>query len=383
MSEYQLADYASMLGNQERITAYHEAIRAAVRPGAVVLEIGTGTGCMALMACQQGASRVYAIEPADAIVVARQAARDNGFADRIVFHRARSTDVTLPERCDVLICDLRGSSSFYSTHLTDLMDARERLLKKDAIWICQTDTFYAAVCAAPNGRSQVESSWDGSRWGLNLNSALRYAYNNYSRQRFRPQDLLSASQPWGRIDYPNLVSPHVRGRIVLTVERPGVAQGFALWFEAALHGGFRFSNAPDKPASVYANQFVPWPKTVTLQTGDEIDLRIDVVLSGISYEWTWETTIRRSGQAQPLEKFRQSTFQGHLNDAEDFRRSSPEHRPAVTPTVQEQRFLLERIDGQTTQGELAAALRARFPDRFPNDDKALARVKNTVGGLGS
>lgn len=371
-----------MLGNPDRMTAYHQAICAAVRPGDVVLEIGTGTGCMALMACQQGASRVYALEPADAIMVARQAAKDNGFADRIVFHRAVSTDIVLPERCDVLICDLRGSSSFYSTHLTDLMDARARLLKPDARWVCQTDTFFATVCAAPDGRSQVEKLWDGSQWGLNLGSALRYAYNNYSRQRFRPEDFLTASQPWGRIDYPNLVSPHVRGHVGLTVERPGLAQGLAIWFEATLFGGARFSNAPDKPASVYANQFLPWPKTVTLQTGDEVDLRIDVVLSGLSYEWTWETVIRRPGQAQPLEKFRQSTFLGHMHDPEDLRKISILHRPVVTPLVEEERFLLERIDGRTSQADLATALRARFPDRFPDDAKALSRVRRTVAGLG-
>jgi hypothetical protein len=44
---------------------------------------------------------------------------------------------------------------------------------------------------------------------------------------------------------------------------------------------------------------------------------------------------------------------------------------------------LERIDGQRAQGELAAALRARFPERFADDAAALARVLRTVRAVGA
>ena len=57
----------------------------AVTDGSVVLDIGTGTGIFAMLACRYGARKVYAIDPNGAIEVAREIARDNGFDDRIEF----------------------------------------------------------------------------------------------------------------------------------------------------------------------------------------------------------------------------------------------------------------------------------------------------------
>jgi hypothetical protein len=263
------------------------------------------------------------------------------------------------------------------------MDARERLLTADARWICQRDTFYAAVVEAPGGRSELDCQWDSARWGLDLGSARRYAEHTPIRRRFNAEALLTPSAPWSEIDYPRVVSPHVRGGATLTAARSGPAQGLAIWFEAALFGGARFSNAPHRPPTVYGNQFLPWPTTVALLAGDQIDLRIEVVLSAQIYEWVWTTHVRRPGVAEPVAEFKQSSFQSHLLDADGLRRGTPAYRPVLSQAAAEECFLLERIDGQRTQGELAAALRARFPERFPDEASALARVIRAVHNMGS
>src|ERR1044072_3398578 len=110
MSDYDVNAYGRMLTDEARISAYIAAMRSAVRPGDVVLELGTGTGVMALIACQCGASKVYALEPSDAISIAQAAAKANGFSDRIVFLRTLSSHIDLPEKGHVLISDLRGAS---------------------------------------------------------------------------------------------------------------------------------------------------------------------------------------------------------------------------------------------------------------------------------
>ena len=77
--------YGFMIADNARMDAYVEALRRAVGSDSVVVDIGAGTGVFSLLACQFGARRVYAIEPAVAIQVAREIAAANGYADRIEF----------------------------------------------------------------------------------------------------------------------------------------------------------------------------------------------------------------------------------------------------------------------------------------------------------
>lgn len=64
---YSVSAYGDMITCEPRLSAYAEALRQAVRPGCTVIDLGAGTGIFALLACQYGAGRVTAIEPADAI----------------------------------------------------------------------------------------------------------------------------------------------------------------------------------------------------------------------------------------------------------------------------------------------------------------------------
>jgi len=88
---YSLHFYGQMLADTPRMDAYLAALRQAVKPDSVVLDLGCGPGVFALMACKFGARRVYAVEPDNIISVAREAAVANGCADRIEFFESLST----------------------------------------------------------------------------------------------------------------------------------------------------------------------------------------------------------------------------------------------------------------------------------------------------
>ena len=71
-----------MIADRPRTAAFMQAMRATIRPGAVVMDIGTGPGIMAVLACELGAAKVYAIEPSEVIQLAREIAAANHCADR-------------------------------------------------------------------------------------------------------------------------------------------------------------------------------------------------------------------------------------------------------------------------------------------------------------
>ena len=90
---YSVHDYGAMIADRVRMEAYAEALRQAVKPGSVVLDLGSGAGIFALLACRLGARHVYAIEPSDIIEVGREIAAANSYSGRITFVQQRSEQV--------------------------------------------------------------------------------------------------------------------------------------------------------------------------------------------------------------------------------------------------------------------------------------------------
>ena len=101
--------YSKMEGDRERTAAYAAAITAAA-PGRVCLDIGTGAlALLALIAARAGAKHVYAIEAnPEAAAAARSLVAAEGFAEVVTIIDGYSTDVTLPERADLLLHEILG-----------------------------------------------------------------------------------------------------------------------------------------------------------------------------------------------------------------------------------------------------------------------------------
>ncbi len=157
---YNIAAYGSIIADSVRMQAFAKALRQAVTSDSVVVDIGTGTGIFALLACRFGARRVYAIEPNDAIQVARQIGAANGYTDCIEFIQALSTSVELPERADVIISDLGGMLPLFQLHIPSIVDARKRLLAPGGVLIPKQDKMWAAVVEAGDLYSELTAPWD-------------------------------------------------------------------------------------------------------------------------------------------------------------------------------------------------------------------------------
>ncbi|XP_044290062.1 protein arginine N-methyltransferase 7 [Varanus komodoensis] len=103
--------YADMLNDKDRNAKYFQGIRAAVGrvkergERAIVLDIGTGTGLLSMMAVTAGADFCYAVEVfkpmADAAV---KIVKKNGFSDKIKIINKHSTEVTVGPDGDMHSC---------------------------------------------------------------------------------------------------------------------------------------------------------------------------------------------------------------------------------------------------------------------------------------
>ena len=171
---YTISQYGNMYMDKARMNAYAAALQDAVTPSSIVLDIGAGTGIFSLLACRYGARRVYAVEPDDAINLARETAAANGYSDRITFIQSLSTKVALPERADVIISDLSGRLPFFGQHIPAIIDARNRFLAPGGVLIAKQDYLRAAIIETSQQYDKLTGPWSENVLGLDVSSRLAF-----------------------------------------------------------------------------------------------------------------------------------------------------------------------------------------------------------------
>lgn len=124
-----------MLNDATRTEAFCHALRAEVTPEDVVVDIGTGTGILAMVAAQSGAAKVYAVEQSAMADVAVAGFAANGLADAITLIRGRSTQITLPKKATLVVAEVIGDDLFDEGILEIFADAKSRLTTEGARFI--------------------------------------------------------------------------------------------------------------------------------------------------------------------------------------------------------------------------------------------------------
>jgi protein arginine N-methyltransferase 1 len=381
---YSLSDYGDMIADKTRMDPYAYALKDAIGPDSIVLDIGAATGIHALLAAKFGARQVYAIEPSDAIFLAREVARANGFEDCIKFIHDLSTNITLPKRADVIVSDLRGIMPLFGAHVPSIVDARQRHLAPGGVLIPQGDTLWVALVEAPITYKELIKPWD-LPYGLDMEEAKQIVLNSWTDANtdlIRSRNLLMKPYKWAELDYTKIENPDVDGSILqLTAARDGTAHGLLVWFDARLAEGIGFSNGPEvsRAANVYGRGFFPLLEPVAVSQGDSITLAIQAELDGEEYIWHWHTLIhsRSESRSDPRKikaNFKQSTsFDGPWG-FESIKKHISTYQPSLGKYGQVDLFILGQMNGRTPIDQIARQVQEKFPTHFDGAQDALRYV---------
>jgi protein arginine N-methyltransferase 1 len=373
---YSVTEFGRMIADEVRMRAYEAAIAKAVRPGAVVLDIGAGTGILSLLACRAGARQVYAVEIGDSIAVAEQIARANGLGDRVRFIQAKSTDITLPERADVVVSDLRGVLPLLQHHIPSIVDARARHLVPGGVLVPARDDLFVSLVEAPDVYEKVVAPWKADRFGFDMSAARQVVTNTWERAFFQQGELLADPARWASLDYRTIESASVRGTVTLHPKRPGMAHGLVAWFDAVLSDGIGYSNAPGQPETVYGSGFFPFAEPLVFAPGDRLAVTFRADLVGGDYVMTWHTTVYQGDGETPVHDLRQSTFHGGPLPMEKVRRRAGAWRPSLNQDGEIDAAILRAMTGKCPLEAIAAQVHERFPGRFRTLTDAMARVSD-------
>ena len=247
-----------MLDDAERTRRYIDAIRASVRPGNVVVDMGTGTGVMAVAAAQAGASKVYAIEATGIAKTAQRIFEANGLADRITLIESYSTQVELPEKADLLVAEVIGNEPLAEKILECTADAVRRFLKPGgrliparlrvmAVPVQLPETFLDQLAVSPAKLAKWQRDY-----GIDfmpLAELARNAQLNLTEKQCLVANWTALAEPQQVSDFDLSQSVHAKHDMSARFEiiREGRVDGFVLWFAAELAEGNVLSTDPRKP----------------------------------------------------------------------------------------------------------------------------------------
>jgi protein arginine N-methyltransferase 1 len=251
--------HVAMLDDVTRTRAFVRAIHATVRPGDVVLDVGTGTGVLAVEAARAGARRVYAVEQRGIGEGARDVFGANGLADRIQVVQGQSTSVELPERADVLVSEILGNDPFAEGILSTFRDARERHLKPQAQLVPCEVSLFALPVDLPDEYLDAHtfSETNVARWRedflIDFGPLTTFGVQVTNLPNVKPQ----AARDWttigdpvelARIDLARVdrVRPHA---VPFVAHASARCLGLLLYFEAVLAPGVLLSTAPSAAAA--------------------------------------------------------------------------------------------------------------------------------------
>jgi 16S rRNA G966 N2-methylase RsmD len=364
---YTLDEYARMLAEPVRASAYFAALRETVRPGMVVADVGAGPGVLGVYAATLGARRVFLVEPDASVYAARALAVENGVTDRVEVIRARSTDVELPERADVIVSDLRGVTPFHGHHLEAAADMRRRLLAPGGTCIPRRDAVCVALVEDDALYERTVRAWSSLPVPLTTGSLERLLANRWYRTRATASQQLSAPTPFVALDY-DCPAPPLHARVLAGATRDGTAHGLLLWFDTELVPGIGFSNAPEAPSALYGQAFFPFAPAIPVRKGEPLAIELRAVLSGDDYAWSWSAIDERGRGV------RHASLLGIPLDADALARRTGRAVPRRSLEGEIALAILQASDGHSTLDEIACTLSARFGERFPSPQQALDYV---------
>lgn len=283
-----LLNHMTLLDDEVRVGAFQTAIEETVRPGDVVVDVGTGTGILALFAARAGAKRVYAIEKTDLIELAADLARENGLEDRIVFLRGNSLRIALPERADVLVTETLGHIPFEEGILRVVADARRRLLKPGARIIPRRlSTFLVPLRGAFLHRDLV-GVWERRAGGLDLSAARRAAAKRIYKGWIGDEEFLAEPRVAWSVRLNAWAGGALGGVMDFPVQRPGLFVGLGGWFEAWLFGRVVINTFR---GTTWRNCVFPLETPLEVGKGDRIRLRARLEERRSGYRVRWEGAI--------------------------------------------------------------------------------------------
>lgn len=297
-----LRQHDRMLGDEIRCEAYWDALQKHVKPGDVVVDLGTGSGVLAFFASRAGAAKVHAIEHGPLADAAEAIAADNGI-ENVQVHRTHSTKFELPEKADIIVHEQIGEVLFNERVIENVVDLRDRVLKPGGrIFPAHLTLFIEPVELSEQG--YLPYAYQHRLHDIDFRALKPWADAQPQSYRFQPLEPFPFGSRLAEPDPALVVDLHTATADALphlieferTVTKAGNLDGMAVYFEARFDDEIAFGNPPDGPIISWA---IPWLRTERTAVEPGQRIRFALRARDLADPPSWDWTIDVVGDGRP------------------------------------------------------------------------------------
>lgn len=358
-----------MLFDEVRNSAYAKAIREAVTPDTVVLDLGCGLGLLGLIAAQAGARHVYMVDPAPVLQMARKVALANGLAGRMSFIQSTIEEAQLPEPVDLITSVMTGNFLLGEDLLPSLFAARDRYLKPGGQLIPARAEMRMAPAEFDEMYQRVVAAWTEPMQGMDFGLLKQMASNRVIAGRLDEGEYRFLALPItvNSVEFRTATRVDLNSLLEFELQHSGTLQGYIGWFRAQL-GDEWLSTGPHHPATHWAQALLPLDPPLEVLEGTSLEVRLQRPQNG---EWSWLT--RYAGQQRKNSEFfsRQLTPQRLALADENL-------RPVLSRGGELVVRVLQAAAAGDTLGEIRSAAWEEFNSMFADQDSFETEIARIV-----
>jgi len=259
-----------MLKDKIRTNSYRSAIAGnpSIFSGAVVLDVGCGTGILSLFAASSGAKKVYGVDNSGMSEYARKVVEKNNLADVIQVIHGIMEETEIPEQVDVIISEWMGFCLLYESMLPSVIDARDRFLKPGGTMFPNYATLFIAGLCDRKSAKRAFGLWDDI-CGFNLSAMKQLAMSEPRTAAARSDHIVTDNAELIAFDLNTTTADQLSLDVPFKLTpKSDQLNAFVIWFDVRFDGPDSrvvLSTSPFQPETHWAQAIFYLPEPIGLE----------------------------------------------------------------------------------------------------------------------
>ncbi|XP_034435852.1 protein arginine N-methyltransferase 3 [Hippoglossus hippoglossus] len=248
----------------------------------VVLDVGCGTGILAMFAARAGAKMVIAVDQSEIIYQAMDIVRANQLEDKITLIKGRIEDISLPvEKVDIIISEWMGYFLLFESMLDSVLYARD-------LYLADGGSVYPDLCnisLAAVGDTQRHQDriafWDDV-YGFNMACMKKAVVPEAVVEVVKADSLISEPAVIQTLDCNRVCLSELEFasdfclKITNTTECTAVVGYFDIFFDKGCGNKVTFSTGPQDTKTHWKQTVFLLERPISVQAGEELQGKINV-----------------------------------------------------------------------------------------------------------